>query len=255
MSIAGKHIVITRPVGQSAHLAESLTALGAHPVLFPVLAISDLEDTAPLLEVAIHLEQYQFAVFVSPNAVEKALSVILAHRTWPPSLRAVTVGKSSEAALARFGITDILAPVDQFDSEHLIALPELQNINGSRVIIFRGDGGRPLLGDTLKNRGAQIDYVTCYRRSQPKTSAIPLLKRWEAGTLSAVILTSSEGLRNLMNMMGKLGQAWLIKTPVFVPHERIAEQARQLGLGQIIQTAPADEGLLAGLIHYFHEHP
>lgn len=255
MTLAGKHIVITRPVGQAAHLAESLTVLGAHPVLFPVLAIADLEDTAPLLEVAICLDQYQFAVFVSPNAVDKALSIILAHRAWPPALRAVTVGKSSEAALARFGITDIIAPVDQFDSEHLIALPELQHISGARVVIFRGDGGRPLLGDTLKERGAQVDYVTCYRRSQPQTSSVSLLKRWEAGTLSAVTLTSSEGLRNLIAMIGKLGLAWLIKTPVFVPHERIAQQARQFGLCQIIQTAPADEGLLTGLIHYFHEYP
>jgi len=255
MGIAGKHIVITRPAGQAAHLAESLTALGAHPVLFPVLAISDLGNTAPLLEVAIQLDQYQFAVFVSPNAVEKSLAVILAHRAWPSALRAVTLGKSSEAALARFGITDIIAPADQFDSEHLLALPALQNMTGARVVIFRGDGGRPLLGDTLKARGAQVDYVTCYRRNLPQISPLPLLKHWEAGTLSAITLTSSEGLKNLVDMIGKLGQAWLIKTPVFVPHERIAQQARQLGLRQIISTAPADDGLLAGLIHYFHDYP
>jgi uroporphyrinogen-III synthase len=52
-------------------------------------------------------------------------------------------------------------------------------------------------------------------------------------------------------MVGKLGQSWLKKTPTFVPHARIAEQARALGLTQVILTGPADAGLLAGLVEHF----
>ena len=69
-----------------------------------------------------------------------------------------------------------------------------------------------------------------------------------------VTVTSSEGLRNLFDMVGKLGQAWLRKTPVFVPHQRIAEQARQLGCHEIILTGPADDGLICGLTEYFRTH-
>jgi uroporphyrinogen-III synthase len=249
--LAGRHVVITRPAGQAAHLAEALAALGAKPVLFPVLAIFDVDDIAPLLDLAIRLDGYDWAAFVSPNAVEKALTAILRRRPWPAGLRVATMGRSSEQALARFGITDVVAPRERFDSEALVALPELQDMAGKKVVIFRGDGGRELLGDTLQARGATVDYVTCYRRGKPDLDPAPLLKLWDEGRLDAVTLTSSEGLRNLWDMVGPLGQAWLRKTAVFVPHERIAEQARGLGLHDIIMTGPGDDGLVRGLVEHF----
>jgi uroporphyrinogen-III synthase len=249
-ALAGRHVVVTRPVGQATHLAEALVEMGAQPVLFPVLAIADVTDPAPLLDVAIRLEQYDWAVFVSPNAVDKALAVVLAHRQWPASVHVATVGRSSEEALARHGIHNVVAPQERFDSEALMELPPLQDMAGKRVIIFRGDGGRDLFGDTMKARGAEVDYVTCYLRSKPALDPAPLLKLWSDGRLDALTITSSEGLRNLYEMVGKLGQSWLKKTPTFVPHARIAEQARALGLTRVILTGPADAGLLAGLIEH-----
>lgn len=249
--LADRHIVVTRPAGQAAHLASALADLGAKPVLYPVLAIFDVADTKPLLDIALRLDEFDWAAFVSPNAVEKALGCILAHRKWPARLRAATIGKSSEMALAHFGVTDVTAPRERFDSEALIEMPALQDMAGKKVVIFRGDGGRELLGDTLIARGATVEYVTCYRRGKPELDPAPLHKLWTDGQLDAVTVTSSEGLRNFHDMIGKLGQAWLRKTPTFVPHARIAEQAAQLGLHEIILTGPGDDGLIAGLIEHF----
>ncbi len=254
MSLAGRHVVVTRPAGQAAHFATALSEAGAIPVRFPVLEIRDIEDPAALLEAAIRLDSFDIAVFVSPNAIQKALAVILARRAWPASLRVVTIGKSSERELARHGIHDVISPPLRFDSEALLELPELIDVAGKRVIIFRGDGGRELLGDTLIARGARIEYLSCYRRGKPQTDPAPLLKLWEQGRLDAVTLTSSEGLRNFFDMVGRLGQAWLRKTPAFVPHARIAEQARVLGLFNVIPTGPGDDGLMAGLVQYFASH-
>lgn len=251
MSLAGRHVAVTRPAGQAAHLATALSEQGAIPVFFPVLEIRDLEDVTPVLDAAIRLDTYDLAVFVSPNAIEKALALILPRRAWPGNLRVAALGKSSERALARHGIREVISPPMRFDSEALLDLPELTEVRGRHIIIFRGDGGRELLGDTLKARGATIDYVTCYRRAQPKLDPAPLLKLWEEGRLDAVTLTSSEGLRNFHNMLGRLGQAWLKKTPAFVPHQRIAEQARALGLVRVIPTEPGDDGLMTGLMQYF----
>ncbi|MDI6745662.1 MAG: uroporphyrinogen-III synthase [Rhodocyclaceae bacterium] len=250
-ALAERHIVVTRPAGQATHLAEALIELAAHPVLFPVLAIEEIENTAPLQDAAIRLDRYDWAVFVSPNAVDRALAVVLAHRRWPASVRVATVGHSSEQALARHGIGDVVAPQERFDSEALLALPPFADMSGQQVIIFRGDGGRDLFGDVLKARGAAVDYVTCYRRAKPALDPAPLLRLWSDGHLDALTVTSSEGLRNLYEMVGKLGQSWLKKTPTFVPHARIAEQARALGLTQVVLTGPADAGLLAGLTEYF----
>lgn len=252
--LQGRNIVITRPAGQMAHLADALIGLGAKPILFPVLAIFDVADPSALQDMAIRLDQFDLACFVSPNAVEKSLSAILARRSWPARLRVATVGKSSEMALAKFGITDVVAPQGRFDSEALLDLPELQDMNGKRVVIFRGDGGRELLGETLKQRGAQIEYIACYRRDRPEIDPAPLLKLWADNQLDAVTVTSSEGLRNLVDMVGKLGQTWLKKTPLFVPHQRIAGLARALGCHEVILTGPGDDGLVAGLLEYYRDH-
>jgi uroporphyrinogen-III synthase len=182
------------------------------------------------------------------------LTAILALRPWPDHLRAATVGRSSELALAKFGIGDVVAPQDRFDSEALLELPDLQHVTGKRVVIFRGDGGRELLGDTLRQRGASVEYVACYRRDKPQLDPAPLLKLWSEGRLDAVTVTSSEGLRNLIDMVGKLGQTWLKKTPLFVPHERIATLARAIGCHEVILTGPGDDGLIAGLMEYYSEH-
>ncbi|HEY3431827.1 MAG TPA: uroporphyrinogen-III synthase [Rhodocyclaceae bacterium] len=248
--LAGRHIVITRPAGQATHMADALVALGAQPVLFPVLTIRPLENLQPLLDAAIHLEGFDLAVFVSPNAVEHALTPILARRSWPAGLRVATVGKSSEQALAKHGIHQVIAPQDRFDSEALLELPELQQVQGWKVMIFRGDGGRELLGDTLQERGAKIEYVSSYRRGKPEQSPAPLLKLWNDHRLDAVTITSSEGLRNLYDMLGKLGQTWLRNTPLFVPHARIADQAAALGMKQVILTGPGDDGLVSGLLEH-----
>lgn len=250
-ALTGRHIVVTRPAGQATHLAEALFERGAHPLLFPVLAIDAVADPTPLLDAAIRLDQYDWAMFVSPNAVDKSLAVILAERDWPATVRVATVGRSSEQALQRHGIANVVAPTDRFDSEALLALPAFASVAGQRVIIFRGDGGRDLFGDTLKARGARVDYLTCYRRTRPTTDPAPLLKLWSEGKLDAMTLTSSEGLRNLWEMIGKLGQGWLRRTPTFVPHARIAEQAGALGLHNVVTTGPADAGLIAGLTDYF----
>jgi uroporphyrinogen-III synthase len=249
--MAGRHIVVTRPAGQATHLAQELVAHGAHPVLFPVLAIEAVSDLTPLLDAAIRLDQYDWAVFVSPNAVDHALAAILPQRSWPTSVRVATVGKSSELTLEKHGIGNVVAPQERFDSEALLALPPFADVAGQRVVIFRGDGGRDLFGDTLKARGATVDYVTSYRRIRPALDPAPLLKLWHDNRLDALTVTSSEGLRNLFEMVGKLGQSWLKKTPTFAPHARIAEQAEALGLNRVILTGPADAGLMAGLLAHF----
>ena len=245
--LAGCGIVVTRPAAQAASLAEAIRAAGGHAILFPVIEILDPADIQPLIDVIDRIETCSLAIFISPNAVVRAMSQITARRTWPPGLRSAAIGKGGVKALQRFGINEVIVPTRSFDSEGLLALPQLQTVAGQRVVIFRGDGGRELLGDTLTARGAQVEYVECYRRARPQADAAPLLKAWAHGEVHAITVTSSEGLCNLFEMVGEPGLSWLRRTPVFVPHPRIAAAARELGCGQVIESAPGDEGLIAAL--------
>lgn len=250
-ALDGRGIVITRPAGQAAELAALIRAAGGKAILFPVLEIADVADLKPLYALIDRLDSFDLAIFISPNAVNKALNLIAARRELPAGLRAAAIGRGSVKALARFGVADVIAPAGRFDSEALLELPEMKAVAGRRIVIFRGDGGRELLGDTLIARGAVIEYAECYRRSKPDLDTAPLLKAWARNELDAVVVTSSEGMRNLFDMVGKLGQSWLQQTPVFVPHPRIAEAARSLGLAQVHVTEAGDEGVLEGLRRHF----
>ena len=247
----GLGVVVTRPAHQAGNLVKLIERAGGRAILFPTLEIFDAQDMGPLSAVIDRLEQFDLAIFISPNAANKAMNLIRARRTWPQGLRCAAVGKGSGKALARFGINDVLVPQGRFDSEALLALPELQDMAGKQVVIFRGEGGRELLGEALTRRGARITFAECYRRGKPLgADAGALLHQWARGEVGAVTVTSGESMRNLFDLIGKLGQQFLKKTPLFAFHENIAEVARELGMEQVYVTAAGDEGLLSGLIEW-----
>jgi uroporphyrinogen-III synthase len=249
-------VLVTRPAHQAANLARLIRDAGGEPILFPVLEILDPSDQTALLATLSRLDSFDLAIFISPNAVNKAMNLILARRSWPASLGVAAIGKGSRRELLRYGMDNVLVPESRFDSEGLLALPILQNMQGRRVVIFRGEGGRELLGDTLVARGALLEYAECYRRSKPVLDAAPLLHRWARGEIHAVTVTSGESLHNLFDLLGKLGQQWLRKTPLFAPHEKIAALGASLGLESVIVTPEGDEGMLAGLIKWqIHQTP
>jgi uroporphyrinogen-III synthase len=80
------------------------------------------------------------------------------------------VGPGTARALQAHGLDSIITPDGQ-DSEALLALPQLADVAGKRVVIVRGVGGRALLADTLRARGAQVDFMECYRRMRPRADA------------------------------------------------------------------------------------
>ncbi len=248
--LAGRGVVVTRPVHQADALAEMIRANGGNPILFPVLEILDITDLQPLIDVIERLDSFDLAIFISPNAVARAMNQITARRSWPDGLQIAAVGKGSVKELRRFCVNEVIAPTRAFDSERLLELPELQVVAGKRVVIFRGEGGRELLADTLIQRGARVEYVECYRRLRPRTDATPLLKAWARDEVHAVIITSGEGLRNLFEMLGKLGQSWLRRTLLLAPHPRIAQAARELGCTQVVETGTGDEGVMAALLQH-----
>jgi uroporphyrinogen-III synthase len=250
MSLGGRRILLTRPAGQNEHLAALVRTAGGEPVVFPAIDILDVDDPAPLRAAADRLDGYDLAVFVSPNAVDRAMTAIRARRAWPAALRVATVGKASEKALACHGVAGVIAPADRFDSEALLALPALAAVRGWRVIVFRGGGGRELLGDTLRERGASVDYVECYRRARP-ADAGPFVRLLERGGIDAVAASASEGVRNLFDLAGEAGRSRLRRIPVFAPHARIAAAARALGCERVVETAPGDDGIAAALAAFW----
>lgn len=246
--------MVTRPREQAAGLAALVEAAGARALLYPAIEIEDLADPVPALKVLKNLEQLDLAVFVSPIAVRKSFELMkTAGATWPIGLRAAAVGQGSRDELERYGVRGALAPASGADSEALLAIPALAAVEGKRVAIFRGEGGRELLGDTLAGRGAKVEYAACYRRTRPRLDVGPLLSAWAQGAVHAVTVSSTTGLGNFAGMLGAPGRAHLAGTPVFVPHSRVAEQARRLGIRSPVLAGPSDAEMMARLVAYFSE--
>jgi len=250
-SLAGRGVVVTRPREQAARLADLIKAALGRPIVFPALEILDPIDSRTLRTLIDSLDRFDVAIFVSPTAVSRGMEMIRARRELPTGLRFAAVGKGSARELRRLGVSEVLAPQDGADSEALLALPELQQVSGRKLVIFRGAGGRELLADTLVRRGATVDYAECYRRIRPSGDPQMLLRAWSNGDIHAVTVTSREALSNLFDMVGTLGRHWLRKTPLFVPHERIAQAGRVLGVSDVVVTESGDEAMVAAIVRYF----
>lgn len=250
--LAGRCIVVTRPAAQAEALMQGLRAEGAEPLFFPVIEIAPLEDTQPLRALAARLAEFEYAFFVSANAVAQTLAV-LPRMHWPASLRIVTVGPGSARALQTAGFTDVLLPAEQFDSEGVLDLPDMQAaaVRGKRVLILRGNGGRELLASSLRERGADVEVVSCYRRVPAQTDPAHLRARADAGGIDALSFTSSEGARNFVALLGADAAPLLARVPCFVPHARIAAEMARLGAQTVRPTAAGDEALIAALQDYF----
>jgi uroporphyrinogen-III synthase len=251
LPLAGIGVLVTRPARQAGGFAQKLAALGANPVVFPAIVILPPANTESLERAQATLRDYDFAVFVSGNAVEYGVSD---PQNWPATLIAMAPGPGTAEALAAIGIAGVRIPETTFDSSGLLALPEFARVGGKRVAIFRGSGGRDELGETLRARGARVDYIECYRRARPQSGASGLVEAFLDGRIDAVAISSSEGLDNLWAVVTGAARAAWQSCATFVPHPRIAAKARELGL-DVIETASTDAGLIAGLLEWAAQSP
>ncbi|HMA10873.1 MAG TPA: uroporphyrinogen-III synthase, partial [Steroidobacteraceae bacterium] len=200
------------------------------------------------------LADADYAIFISPNAAQFGMAAIRGAGGLSSATGVLAVGAGTARSLAVQGVAGVVVPDGQ-DSEALLALPQLQDVAGRRVVIVRGVGGRPLVADALRARGAEVHFLECYRRTCPHADAGPLLARWRAGGIDAVTVASAETLHNLAALLGEPGECLLAATPLFAPHEKIADAARRFGIAHVVATPGGDAGLLDGLVNWFRNIP
>jgi uroporphyrinogen-III synthase len=248
--LAGRRVLITRPSEQAQALARLVREAGGEPVCVPAIEILPLDNPAAFHALAGRLAEFDLAIFISRNAVRRA-SDLMGGKPWPAGLKVATIGQGSREELEQRGFTNVIAPAGapaRSDSEALLALPALAGVRGSRIVIFRGEGGRELLGQELAARGASVEHAACYRRAMP--AAAGMRDAW-AGGVDAVTVSSAEGLGNLLAMLGEDAVCRLSGVPLFVPHARVAAEAQRRGLERAIVASPGDADMVAALVAHF----
>ncbi|MGD8811787.1 MAG: uroporphyrinogen-III synthase [Thioalkalispiraceae bacterium] len=244
-ALAGLNILVTRPEHQAQALCQLLEQHGAQPLLFPLIDIRPLsQPDRP------ERDHYDVVIFVSNNAVLLGIPLIKPLLT---SAKIATVGEGTARVLQQQGYPVDILPEEQFDSEGLLAHPALQNVNGLSVLIVRGEGGRPLLGETLQQRGAQVDYLAAYQRCLPEVDQHNLLfEALQNNRLDIILISSGEALQNLLSLTGKAQLDKLLDIQLAVTHPRQAEKAKALGFKKtpIISQQPGDQSLIDALIQW-----
>ncbi|QSA96373.1 uroporphyrinogen-III synthase [Methylococcus sp. EFPC2] len=216
-------VVVTRPSEQAENLCRMIDAAGGRAMRLPLLAIEPLgADGAVRLAQAANVD---WLVFVSANAVRYGLEHIPAGSR----PRVAAIGEATRAALERRGWTVDLAPKEQFNSEVLLSQPEWAEMSGQRVLIVRGEGGRELLADTLRTRGAEVEYAEVYRRVRPALELTEFIAWISDGAKGAITITSGDALDHLAQALDAPTLERIAEVPMVVVSERLAERARSLG--------------------------
>jgi uroporphyrinogen-III synthase len=236
-------VLVTRPASQAASLCEQLTEQGATAIAFPAV---DIEAMA-----ASVASGHDLIVFVSVNAVAHGVHLI----EKGPATRVAAIGKATAAALAQTSLPADIVPEAGFNSEALLAHPDLTLASGARVLIVHGAGGRELLQESFLARGLLVETREVYRRIRPAIDASirdALEQRWLDEGIDVVTATSIETLHNLIAMLSERGRELLRDTVLLVASRRIGEAAREAGLnGPVIVAKGADDVSMIGALAYW----
>jgi uroporphyrinogen-III synthase len=239
--LAGFGIAITRPADQAKKLAALISEAGGTPILFPLIEITPLDDYSQFESVIKNIADYDWAIFISSNAVQNGMPRLVKQGI-PANLKFAAIGPVTASELQSFGVKDVLIPMGRFDSESLLALAEMTNVVGKKIMIVRGVGGRDVLAETLKARGAQVTFAECYQRENPQSNCDLLANLYKEKKLHGIVVTSSEAMRHLLDLARHA--AWLKHVTLFVNHARIAELPLTLGLKVAVANAPGDAPML-----------
>lgn len=242
--LAGRTVLLTRPGGTSDHLPRSLRAAGARVLQLAAMDIQPLEINAPALEILQQVDAFDMLIFVSRNAVHYACELMADAIDDLKTRKVLAIGRGTRAALQRRGFKQVIIARDNAanskgGSEALLEIDELQreNVRQRRIMILRGAGGRDLLGDTLASRGAEVRYVELYRRVKPQPGPDIIENIWLVEKPDAVVLTSVEGLENLLELTAAEHRPVFLQTPLVVISRRVKNRAESLGFSAGIRVA------------------
>lgn len=256
--MTGWRLLLTRPAAECEALAATLAEAGVFSRSLPLLETEALAETPAQCAAILDLQRYCAVIVVSKPAARLGLALLARHCAQPPTApRWFSVGAATAQVLDQYlqphGL-QASCPSAGDDSEALLALPQLSaalQVAGPRVLIMRGEGGRELIAETLRQRGVAVDYLELYRRVRPQYPAGTLAQVIAEARLNALLVSSAQGLDNLRQLAA---DAWaeLARLPLLVPSPRVAELARAAGVRQVIDCRGASA---AAVLAALRAHP
>jgi uroporphyrinogen-III synthase len=244
-------LLVTRPQPQAQAWVERLRSRGFDAVALPLIEIAPAPDAAAVEAAWRSLGDRALVVFVSPSAVERFFAARPEGAVWPDWLDAASVGPGTTRALQDAGVDNVLEPppdAEQFDSESLWLSLAGRDWRRASVLLVRGHGGREWLADQLREAGATVDKVAAYTRRAPAFDDVMRERLSEAlakPRQHVWLFSSSEAIEHLREAAG--ASADWSHACALATHPRIAERARSLGVGRILESRPSLDAVAAVL--------
>lgn len=238
-------LILTRPRQQADDWLTRLAALGVPALALPLIEIVPAPDVAAVVQSWQALPGAALAMFVSPNAVEQFFAARPEGMAWPAGVLAATVGPGSAQALRAAGVPAALivqpaADAPSLDSEHLWPQLAHRPWAGRRVLVLRGEGGREWLAEQLRAAGAEVEFVSVYRRRAPQlgeAGRARLAAALAEPTSHVWLFSSAEAIGHLAALAAAQGLT-LGGGRCLATHPRIAAAAQAAGFAHVVLTRP-----------------
>ena len=233
------HILITRPEGKGAALAEQLEQAGYQASLFPVLNINYLTPSSTQLSPLINADKI---IFISQDAV-KALAQLKPDINIKAQFYAVGQ-QTADTIYELFGVR--AATPKQFDSEGVLALKSLAQVDGSNIVLVKGQGGRPDIAKVLKERGAFLNNCVVYEREPVPDLTNDWTDHWKSSNVHGIVITSNAAVDAMFTPLAAQQLQWLQQCHFYVASERIAAylQQQHVSLANIHIAAGASDNAM-----------
>jgi uroporphyrinogen-III synthase len=231
-SLQGLRILNTRPPNQAQALNQIITNSGGIVIACNTLEIKAVSSTFP------DINAIDKAIFVSVNAVKYCFTQLKQlNLHWPEHIHVIAIGLGTASMLKEYSIAVHELP-DVPDSEHLLTLKSLETVKNQRVLLVKGQGGRTLIEEGLRQRGADVINLVVYERVCPVISRDLIYSIWHNDLVDVILITSEYSLENLFKLFGCQANEWLISKTYWLISERLAKIATSFGIKKIIISHP-----------------
>jgi uroporphyrinogen-III synthase len=252
VNLHGLRVLVTRPKPMGDILCQVINAAGGVATYFPTIDIFPPRDPTIYQLQLKKIDRQDWLIFISPQAVYATSELI--HLDWPnfPShVKIAAIGGGTAKALQHANLRLDAFPKENWSSEALLNLPEFSHLSGKKIALMTGEGGREWLQQSLTLRGAIVSKIIVYRRAKPQIDTEPYCAMLRNNQLDCAVVTSGEGLRNLMELCP---DAWpnLRELTIIVISPRMQDIASEYGFKQILLAKnPSHNAIMAVLSNAF----
>ena len=214
MALTDKKIIITRAQEQISEAREIFQANGAKVFDLPSLVIGPPDDWMPLDYALKEIRSFDWIIFSSANGVRnvenRMKEIGLSLSTVSTTIQIAAVGRKTASLLSDMDAKISFVP-PSFVADSLVEYFP-QNQKGLKLFIPRVQtGGRSILSDSFKLKGAEVTEVAAYESSCPEDIPQKTMDALNSGIIDIIAFTSGKTVINTVNLFKKyFGENWFI---------------------------------------------